>query len=90
LSTSIKPNTRVRPEAMIKMIMPMARPATVSVTQVEGEPIKGSTSSASANTSASGPVESRVFMRGPCCAASGHTHKPHRHAAPAYRKTLLI
>jgi hypothetical protein len=36
LSTSIRPNTSVRPEAMMKMIMPMARPATVSVSQVEG------------------------------------------------------
>ena len=37
-STSIRPNTSVRPEAMMKMIMPIARPATVSVTQVEAEP----------------------------------------------------
>jgi hypothetical protein len=34
-STSINPNTSVSPEAMMKMIMPMASPATVSVTQVE-------------------------------------------------------
>jgi hypothetical protein len=34
-STSIRPNTSVRPEAMMKMIMPMARPATVSVSQVD-------------------------------------------------------
>ena len=53
-STSIRPNTSVRPEAMMKMIMPIARPATVSVTQVEPEPMKGSTSSASSGTSASG------------------------------------
>ncbi len=32
--TSIRPKTSVRPEAMMKIIMPMARPATVSVTQV--------------------------------------------------------
>ncbi|MNV37457.1 hypothetical protein D3C71_1289780 [compost metagenome] len=54
LSTSIRPNTSVRPEAMMKMIMPMASPATVSVSQVLGEPMKGSTSSASAGTRASG------------------------------------
>ena len=34
LSTSIRPNTSVRPDAMMKIIMPIARPATVSVTQV--------------------------------------------------------
>ena len=40
-STSIRPKTRVRPEAMMKMIMPIARPAMVRVTQVVGEPISG-------------------------------------------------
>ena len=39
---------------MMKMIMPMASPATVSVSQVLGEPTKGSTSRASAGTSARG------------------------------------
>jgi hypothetical protein len=34
LSTSIRPNTSVRPLAMMKIIMPMASPAMVSVTQV--------------------------------------------------------
>ena len=34
-STSIRPNTSVRPDAMMKTIMPIARPATVSVTQVD-------------------------------------------------------
>ena len=53
-STSIRPNTSVRPEAMMKMIMPMARPATVSVSQVEPEPISGSATSASRGTSSSG------------------------------------
>jgi hypothetical protein len=46
-STSIRPNTSVRPEAMMKMIMPIARPATVSVSQVEKEPVSGSATSAS-------------------------------------------
>ena len=41
LSTSIKPKTKVKPEAITKMIMPMAKPATVRVNQLEGEPIKG-------------------------------------------------
>ena len=53
-STSIRPNTSVRPEAMMKMIMPMARPATVSVSQVEPEPIKGNASKASTGTSSKG------------------------------------
>lgn len=58
LSTSISPNTSVRPEAMMKMIMPMARPATVSVSQVEPEPMSGSTARASAGTSHRGLVSS--------------------------------
>ena len=35
----------------MKIIMPIARPATVSVSQVEGEPISGSATSASATGS---------------------------------------
>ena len=35
------PNTRVSPEAMVKIIMPIASPAAVSVTKVEAEPTKG-------------------------------------------------
>jgi len=51
---------------MMKMIMPMASPATVSVSQVEGEPMKGSTMSDSSGTSASGfQSKSRVFMARP-------------------------
>ena len=44
-STSIMPNTSVSPEAMVKIIMPIARPAAVSVTKVEGEPTKGAATS---------------------------------------------
>src|ERR1019366_8233645 len=54
LSTSIRPNTSVRPEAMMKMIIPIARPAKVSVTQVENDPVSGSARSASAGSSRSG------------------------------------
>src|SRR4051812_28292314 len=61
-STSISPNTSVRPDAMMKMIMPIARPAAVSVTHVELDPMKGKTSRASAGTRASG-FQSRSFMR---------------------------
>lgn len=35
LMTSIRPKTRVMPEAMMKIIMPIARPETVSVSQDE-------------------------------------------------------
>src|SRR5690606_7312429 len=49
------------PEAMMKMIMPIARPATVSVTQVGRLPISGSAASASSTTSAYGSG-SRVLI----------------------------
>ena len=35
------PKTSVRPEAMVKIIMPIARPAAVRVTKVEAEPMNG-------------------------------------------------
>ena len=35
---------------MMKTIMPMARPATVRVSQVDGEPTNGSATSASTGT----------------------------------------
>src|SRR5690606_30641730 len=60
-STSISPKTSVRPEAMMKMIIPIARPATVSVTQVGTLPISGSAASASSATSAYGSG-SRVLI----------------------------
>ena len=77
---------------MMKMIMPMASPATVSVSQVLGEPMKGSTSSASAGTSASGfQSKSRVFMHGLLL----RRQWPHAQTSPRtrrwpHRKTLLI
>ena len=45
-STSISPKTSERPDAIRKIIMPMASPATVSVTQVEGLPISTKASTA--------------------------------------------
>ena len=54
LSTSIRPNVSVRPEAMMKIIKPMARPATVSVTQLDGEPTSGRAAAARTGTSRSG------------------------------------
>ena len=53
-STSIRPKISVRPEAMMKMISPIASPATVSVTQVEDEPISGQAASSTAPSSAIG------------------------------------
>ena len=75
-STSIRPNTRVRPEAMMKMIMPIARPATVSVTQVEPEPMKGNTRSNSKGTSASGFQSKSRFFISPAPAASAAALRP--------------
>ena len=50
---------------MMKMIMPMASPATVSVSQVLGEPTSGSVTSASSGTSARGfQSKSLAVMRG--------------------------
>ena len=61
LSTSIRPKTSVRPEAMMKMIMPIARPATVSVTQVEGEPIERQRGERQRDGSSSGSQSTRRF-----------------------------
>src|SRR5258707_2897501 len=60
LSTSIRPKVSVSPDAMMKIISPMARPATVSVTQLVGEPISGSASAATTGISSSG-TQSRVM-----------------------------
>ena len=54
LRTSISPNTSVRPDAAMKMIIPIARPAIVSVSQVEDEPTIGQATSAIATTRTSG------------------------------------
>ena len=40
-STSIRPNTSVSPDAMMKIIMPIAKLATVSVTHELPDPISG-------------------------------------------------
>jgi len=53
-STSIRPKTRVRPEAMMKMIKPMAKPATVSVSQVLPLPTAGRATSTTAASRAKG------------------------------------
>src|ERR1019366_9719060 len=72
LSTSIRPNTSVRPEAMMKMIIPIARPANVSVTHVENDPVSGSARSGSRSgltvgraSSRAGAVVEDVLIRAP-------------------------
>src|ERR1700678_2008069 len=59
LSTSIRPNTSVRPEATMKMIIPIASPATVNVTHVDGEPISGNAISATSGTNSTGTKSRR-------------------------------
>ena len=48
--TSIRPNTSVRPDAMMKISMPMASPASVSVAQVEKSAISARPAAASTTT----------------------------------------
>src|SRR6187399_2908269 len=60
-STSIRPKTSVSPDAAMKMIIPIARPATVRVNQVDDEPTAGQATSASTTTSATGTRSKRRF-----------------------------
>src|SRR6187431_2039373 len=69
LSTSIRPNTSVSPEAAMKTIMPIARPAKVSVSQVELEPTMGQAMRAIAASSSSGRKSKRLC--GSASAAAG-------------------
>src|SRR3954469_8140877 len=71
LITSIRPNTRVRPEAMRNTIMPMASPATVRVTQDERSPNRGEASTTSAGTRASGTQSRGARGRSGAVAGSG-------------------
>jgi hypothetical protein len=59
-STSMRPKTSVKPEAMMKIIMPMARPATVSVSQPEKLPISGSATITNTGTSRIGTQSRRT------------------------------
>src|SRR5205809_4617407 len=61
LSTSIRPKTSVSPDAAMKMIIPIAKPATVSVNQVDDEPTAGHATSARTTTSATGTRSKRRF-----------------------------
>ena len=54
LSTSIRPKISVRPDAITKIIMPIASPAMVSVTQVEPDGMNGQAATASSSGSSSG------------------------------------
>src|ERR1019366_957991 len=60
LRTSIRPNTSVRPEAMMKMIIPIASPANVSVTHVEKDFTRGSATSARTGIRSSGRRSGRT------------------------------
>src|SRR5476649_1414303 len=53
-STSIRPKVSVSPEAMIKIISPIARPATDNVTQLDHDPTSGNDAAASAGMSRRG------------------------------------
>ena len=50
------PKTRVSPEAMVKIIMPIASPAAVSVTKVEAEPMKGAATAATISGVSAGRI----------------------------------
>ena len=56
LSTSIMPNTSVRPDAMVKIIIPIASPAAVKVTKVESEPMNGAAASATRSGVSAGRI----------------------------------
>src|SRR6516162_6960871 len=68
LSTSIKPKTSVKPEAIVNSIRPIARLATVKVTKVEVEPINGAATSAMTNGSSAGAKS--ILGRGSAAPAS--------------------
>src|ERR1017187_1536717 len=58
--TSMRPNTSVRPEAMMKMIIPIASPANVSVTHVEKDLTSGSATIARTGIRSSGRRSGRT------------------------------
>src|SRR6478609_10648691 len=72
LSTSMRPKTSVSPEAAMKMIIPIARPATVSVSQVDDDPTTGQAASAIAAIRASGRRSKRLLASASAgCGAAG-------------------
>src|SRR4051812_14066975 len=62
--TSMRPNTSVSPEAMMKMSRPIASPAIVSVTHVDGLRTSASAASAMAARMSSGMKSNRVDFTG--------------------------
>ena len=56
------PKTRVSPEAMVKIIMPIAIPAAVRVRKVENEPIRGAATRATMTGVRAGRMS--IFCRG--------------------------
>src|SRR5688572_8861060 len=69
-STSIRPKTRVRPEAMTKTMKPIASPATVSVSQLLPLPMAGNAATIKATSSASG-IQSKLALGTAAAAAAG-------------------
>jgi hypothetical protein len=69
LSTSIRPKIKVRPLAIMNTIMPIARPATVSVTQVGKLPTSGNMSKVSTGTRSSGNTSTLTLASGDSCGA---------------------
>ena len=62
------PKTSVRPEAMVKIIIPIASPAAVSVTNVDNEPMKGAATSATMSGVSAGRIS--ILRRGNATPAS--------------------
>ncbi len=62
------PKTSVRPEAMVKIIIPIASPAAVSVTNVDNEPMKGAAISATTTGVSAGRIS--ILRRGSAAPAS--------------------
>ena len=66
------PKTRVSPEAMVKIIMPIASPAAVRVTKVEDEPMKGAATSATMSGVSAGRIS--TLRRGSAAPTSSGAH----------------
>ncbi len=86
-NTSISPKISDRPDAIRKIIMPMARPATVSVIQVDGRPISTKAMRPSATGRSMTPpkrskVAERVFMLAVSSRTLGQSQKASPYVAP--------
>ena len=66
------PKTRVSPEAMVKIIMPIASPAAVSVRKVEAEPTKGAATAATISGVSAGRIS--ILRRGSAAPSVERAH----------------